>query len=164
MRSAILLSVLLAGSAVAHDGGTADHASKPAEAIPVERTEAGAVYGAPLPKSLPAAIDIDVAAANVAKHAGKPAAYSGRITQVCQKMGCWLVLTGENGELARVSMHDHAFGVPKDSSGAATVYGTLSEKTLSAEEIEHLKKDGASAPAAHELQIDALSVLIHSAG
>ncbi len=163
MRHLILLCLLCAGSAFAHDGAT-DHERKPAQATPVETIDAGAVYGAKWPQDLPAPVGISSAAENPSAHLGKPAAFSGRITQVCQKMGCWLVLTGDKGELARVAMHDHAFSVPKDASGAAIVYGTLSEKTLSADEIEHLKKDGASAPAERELQIDALSVLIETAG
>ena len=126
----------------------------------VEVTSAGSVYGERMPSPMPAPTSIDAAAADVASHAGKPAAFSGRITEVCQQKGCWVVLSGENGQLARVTMHDHAFGVPKDSSGPAIVYGTLSEKALSESEIEHLKKDGAAKPALTELQIDARSVLI----
>jgi hypothetical protein len=60
-------------------------------------------------------------------------------------------------------MHDHSFGVPKNSVGPAVVYGTLSEAKRGAREIEHLKKDGAAEPKARELQIDALSVLIKTA-
>lgn len=158
MTKSILLSLLISASAFADEG--AGHHEKAFVAAPVETTAAGAVYGERLPASMPAAVSIDSASANVAEHAGKPAAFSGRITEVCQKMGCWVVLSGENGQFARVTMHDHAFGVPKDSSGPAIVYGTLSEKTLSDEEIEHLKKDGAAKPALTELQIDAVSVLI----
>lgn len=158
MTKTILLSLLISASAFADEG--AGHHEKAFTATPVEMTDAGAVYGARLPASMPAAVSIDTASASVADHAGKQGAFSGRITEVCQKMGCWVVLTGENGQFARVTMHDHAFGVPKDSSGPAIVYGTLSEKTLSDDEIEHLKKDGAAKPALTELQIDAVSVLI----
>lgn len=162
MRKIILLSLLISTAAIAHE-----HADKQEKkfvaATAVEKTEAGSVYGANLPKSMPAAVDLERAVENADEHAGKLAAFSGRITKVCQKMGCWVVLTSDNGTFARVTMHEHAFGVPKDSSGPAIVYGTLSEKTLSAEEIEHLKKDGAESASASEWQIDALSVLIPDA-
>ena len=138
--------------------------SKFAAATPIQTTADGAVYGARLPATLPAALSLDEVVARPGNLIGKSGAFSGRITQVCQKMGCWLVLSAGDGEFVRVNMHDHAFGVPKDAKGEAVVYGTLSEKTLSPEEIEHLKKDGAEAPAARELQIDATSVLIRSAG
>jgi hypothetical protein len=157
MNKSLLLCLLLSTAAFAHED--ADHGKSIAIA-PVQVTDAGSVYGERMPSPMPAATSIDAAAADVAAHAGKPAAFSGRITEVCQKMGCWLVLAGENGQLARVSMHDHAYAIPKDSSGPAIVYGTLSEASLSASEIEHLKKDGAAKPALSELRIDALSVLI----
>ncbi len=159
MRSAFLFSLLICGSAFAAKDAD-NHEKKFAPATPVETTAAGAVYGARLPATMPAAVDLDTAAAHLEDHAGKPAAFSGRITEVCQKMGCWVVLSSEQGTLARVNMHEHAFGVPKDASGPAIVYGTISKKTASAEEIEHLKKDGASAPEDAGLQIDAVSVII----
>ena len=155
MNKLLLLSLLIGTSALA-DGGV-DHA-KPVAIAPVEVSSAGSVYGERMPSPMPAVVRIDDA--DVATHSDKPAAFSGRITEVCQKKGCWVVLTGENGKLARVTMHDHAFGVPADSSGPAIVYGTLSEKKLSESEIEHLKHDGAAKPSITELQIDAVSVLI----
>ena len=159
MRIAILFSLLICTHAFA--APDSDHHEKNfAAATAVEKSDAGAVYGARLPASMPAAVDLDSAASNVEAHAGKLAAFSGRITEVCQKMGCWVVLTSEHGQFARVSMHDHAFGVPKDANGPAIVYGTLTRKNLSAEEMEHLKKDGADLTQPTELQIDALSVII----
>ena len=159
MRTLLLFSLLVCGSVLA--ATEADHHEiKPAPATPVETTAAGAVYGARLPATMPAAVDLDTAAAHFDDHAGKPAAFRGRITEVCQKMGCWVVLSSEQGTLVRVNMHEHAFGVPKNASGPAIVYGTLSRTTATAEEIEHLKMDGASAPQNAELQIDAISVII----
>lgn len=162
MRKLIVLSLLISTAAIAHEHADTQEKKFVAETV-VETTDAGSVYGAILPKSMPVAIDLDTAVANADQHAGKPAAFSGRITKVCQKMGCWVVLTSDSGKFARVTMHEHAFGVPKDSSGPAIVYGTLNEKTLSAKEIEHLKKDGAQPPSASEWQIDALSVVIPDA-
>ena len=162
MRKIILLSLLISTAAFAHDDAEKQQKKFVAETV-VEKTDAGSVYGALLPSSMPVAIDLDSAVANADKHADKPAAFSGRITEVCQKMGCWVVLTSESGKFARVAMHKHAFGVPKNSSGPAIVYGTLKEKLLSAEDIAELKKDGAKAPSASEWQIDALSVVIPDA-
>ena len=162
MRIALLFSMLICANVFAAEQAV-HHDKKFVAATPVETIEAGAVYGARLPTPMPVAIDLDSAAAHVEDHAGKPAAFSGRITEVCQKMGCWVVLTSEQGKMARVNMHEHAFGVPKNTSGPAIVYGTISKKTPSADEIEHLKKEGASAPQSAELQIDAVSVIIPDA-
>lgn len=163
----LALSFLLCGIASAHEGahdtpaaGGVDHNRKPTGATPVQTTEAGAVYGAALATPTAEPVTIDAAYEDLAAQVGKDGAWSGRITQVCQKMGCWLVLTGEGDRHARVFMHDHAYSVPKDASGRAIVYGTLSEKQLDAKEVQHLKDDGAKAPAERELQIDARSVLI----
>jgi hypothetical protein len=158
MRAAILMFVLVSASAIANE--EVGHEQNAFATAPIEQTAAGAVYGQRLPTPTPKAVSIDAAAANLAEHAGKPAAFSGRITEVCQKQGCWVVLSGENDTFARVTMHGHAFGVPKDSKGPAVVYGTLSVKMLGDKEREHLKKDGASQVRSTELQIDALSVLI----
>jgi hypothetical protein len=165
MRTALMFTLLLAGAAGAHEHEpAAGHERAPGAPVAVHADARGSVFGAALPKDLPTAVSIDRAAGDPKQHAGKLAAYSGRITQVCQKQGCWLVLSGDDGGFARVAMHDHAFSVPKDASGPAIVYGTLSEKINDQAEIDHLVKDGAKAPAPRELAIDAVSVLIPAAG
>ena len=82
-------------------------------------------YGEALPEAT--AVPISVAAADADAYVGKANRFSGRITEVCQKEGCWMMLE-DNGEVARVMMHDHAFAVPKDASGRAEVHGVLSVK------------------------------------
>lgn len=159
MRTVILLCLLLSAPAFA-DEGAGKHHKKAVATAPVEQTAAGDVYGVPMPDPMPVAVTIDEVAGKVSEYAGKAGAFSGRVTEVCQNSGCWVVLTGENGRYARVNMHDHSFGVPKDTSGPAIVYGTLAEKKLSAEEIGHLEKEGSKPAQETELQIDAVSVLI----
>ena len=94
-------------------------------------------------KRLPAVAAVPVAQAVVAfdQHAGKPLRFSGRITEVCQAEGCWMVLE-DDGQTARVMFADHAFLIPKDSSGRAEVGGVLSRKQLTPEQVEHLREDG----------------------
>ena len=114
-----LPALLLAFTGFAHAGGPAR-------------------YGAPLPET--AAIPVSAAVAAFDDHAGKPQRYSGRITQVCQAEGCWMMLE-DNGQTARVMFKDHAFLIPKDSSGHAEVVGVLSRKNLTPEQVEHLRED-----------------------
>lgn len=115
-------------------------------------------FGAPLPEgaATPLADAIDAPA-------DAPALISGRITKVCQKEGCWLTLE-QDGHSARVVMRDHAFKVPKDSSGPAVVYGTLSAIDVDAATAEHLAQDAGdgSKPVLREYRIDALGVRIGS--
>ena len=165
MRNLLVVAIFCLGAsglAFAHESKH-EHEKKAPNAEPIEQTEAGKVYGAKLPKDMPNAIEIGEAADNAADHMDKLGAFSGRITEVCQNSGCWVVLTGSNGQLARVTMHDHAFGVPKDSSGPAVVYGTFGKSVKSAGEVDHLKSEGANNVQAEELKIDALSVLIPTA-
>ena len=156
LKTILFSALLVAGSAIAHEE------MKTLSDKPVMTTAEGSVYGVRWPANAAAAMSIDAASGKVESLKGKPQAYSGRITEVCQEMGCWMVLAGEDGKFARVAMHDHSFGIPKDSKGTAVVYGTLSEKPVSKKEAEHLVADGAKAPSSRELQIDATSVLIHN--
>ena len=119
MRRILLPALLIAAIGLAHAG---------------EPTR----YGKPLPATK--AVPVAEAVAGFDKLAGTPQRYSGRITQVCQAEGCWMVLE-DNGQTARVMFKDHAFLVPKDSSGRAEVVGVLSRKELTPEQVEHLKED-----------------------
>ena len=51
-----------------------------------------------------------------ARYANQTVATSGKVTAVCQEMGCWMELRDETGQ-AHVRMHGHSFFVPKTASG-----------------------------------------------
>lgn len=157
LQTILFSSLLVAGSAIAHESK-----EKSVPVAPVMTTADGKVYGVRWPSDAEAPMSITDAAGKLESLEGKPQAYSGRITQVCQEMGCWMVLSGDDGKFARVTMHGHSFGIPKESTGEALVYGTLTEKDVTKKEADHLVADGAKAPASRELQIDATSVLIHN--
>jgi hypothetical protein len=60
---------------------------------------------------------------SLAQIAGSPAQYEnqvvatgGKVTAVCQAMGCWMELEDESGH-AHVKMHGHTFFVPKTAAG-----------------------------------------------
>ena len=118
-------------------------------------------YGEPMPEG--EAVAIADAAANPADYQGKPAKFSGRITEVCQKKGCWVVLE-HDGHSARVMAKDHGFEVPKDASGPAVAYGELQVEPISEEHARHLvEDDGAKAPARQELRIVATAISLPDA-
>jgi hypothetical protein len=83
---------------------------------------AAASYGQPLPAGV-APVAINVALASPDAHDDAPGVFSGRITEVCQNAGCWLVIE-RDGVSARVNTN-HVFLIPKDSQGEAIVAGTL---------------------------------------
>jgi len=101
---------------------------------------AATAYGAPMPAG--AATPVSAAIAAFDAHSGQPGRFSGRIAEVCQAEGCWMMLE-DDGVAARVMFRDHAFLVPKDASGRAVVHGVLSRKTLSPDAVEHLAADSA---------------------
>lgn len=118
-------------------------------------------YGENMPKGK--AVDISVASKNLAAYANKPAKFKGRITQVCQMEGCWLMIES-NAQAARIKTKGHAFVIPKDSKGEAIVFGELKRVELKPEVAKHLAEDaGTSASeaiATSELQIIASSISI----
>jgi Domain of unknown function (DUF4920) len=60
-----------------------------------------------------------------AKYANRTVATTGKVTAVCQEMGCWMEIRDEAGQ-AHVRMHGHDFFVPKTASGhVARVQATL---------------------------------------
>jgi Domain of unknown function (DUF4920) len=102
-----------------------------------------ASYGKPLPEG--SSMPISRAIAEFDAHAGKPARFAGRITQVCQAKGCWMMLE-DSGRTARVMFGDHSFSLPKDATGHAEVHGVLSRKALTPAQVKHLEADSKGLP------------------
>lgn len=65
----------------------------------------------------------------------------GKVTEVCQAKGCWMILV--DGETyARVIFEDYNFFVPTETSmQRSLVYGVLTEHTLSSDQAEHFAQD-----------------------
>ncbi|MEW6126420.1 MAG: DUF4920 domain-containing protein [Acidobacteriota bacterium] len=81
--------------------------------------------------------------ANPDKYNGKTVKLKGKIADVCQREGCWLVLT-DGERTVRVNMKDHAFVVPKDSGNKeATVEGIIEKKEISEEMARHYAEESA---------------------
>lgn len=107
------------------------------------------------------ATPVQAALADFDTHAVGRQKFSGRIVEVCQNKGCWVVLE-DQGQSVRVMMHDHKFDVPKDSSGPAVVYGQLARKELSDDHRQHLQDESTRGieVAKVEYRIDAFAVEI----
>ncbi len=100
----------------------------------------GKVYGEAMPEQLNAVSLADAIGA-LETDKNLPQKITGTVTQVCQKKGCWLILT-DNDRYARVTFKDYAFFVPTDTvNQTGTVYGVLIERMLSQSEAEHYAKD-----------------------
>lgn len=68
-----------------------------------------------------------------------PILVEGTVVDVCQKAGCWLVLSDGSNQL-RVNVKEHGFAVDKDGTGAwARVEGRLEPIDNSEETVAHLE-------------------------
>ena len=90
--------------------------------------------------------------------------FSGKITQVCQKKGCFMIMR-DSDYSARVTFENYGFFVPKDIVDMnAVVFGHLSQIERSARQINHFLADAGQVPTANssrkEYTIVALSVLV----
>lgn len=87
--------------------------------------------------------------ADPAAFEGQTIRVAGRVAEVCQKAGCWLVLTSEDQSM-RVTMKEHGFGVDKLGTGAdCEVEGTVVALEVDPERVEHFRSEspeGAAMP------------------
>lgn len=79
---------------------------------------ADAKYGKPL--TLDKQTPIATLLAKPGDYAGKVVQVKGKITDVCQEMGCWLEIADENGKSVRFASNDTIF-FPKDSAGRTVI-------------------------------------------
>lgn len=77
--------------------------------------------------------------------ASRPVKVRGRVSDVCQKAGCWMIVADDTASRTmRVRMKDHAFSVAKDGSGSvALVEGTLVAKPHDPGEAAHFAGEAA---------------------
>ncbi|MDJ0939731.1 MAG: DUF4920 domain-containing protein [Woeseiaceae bacterium] len=132
---AALLAVLVAGLPAAFAGDTVIRLSEP-----VETSDSSETFGAPLDENL-ARVSLDELVENADEFVGKSFVTSVRVSQVCQKKGCFFIAK-DGATTLRVSFKDYGFFVPTDSAGKQVMLtGELVEKTLSEEQVEHFAED-----------------------
>ncbi len=78
---------------------------------------------------------------------GKNVRVKGEIADVCQKKGCWMVIQDDKARTMRVTMKDHAFGVPMNSTGPCELEGTVIKKEPNAKEAVHFASEAGNADA-----------------
>ena len=54
-------------------------------------------------------------------YVGKTLQVKGKITEVCQEMGCWLDLVNDAGQKIRIKVNDGEVEFPKDAAGKAVI-------------------------------------------
>ena len=79
--------------------------------------------------------------ADPGKYAGKTIIVEGRVADVCQKAGCWLVMA-ENDKSIRIRTKAHKFLVAKDGTGkVAKVEGTVRSHKVDPKRVAHYESE-----------------------
>ena len=70
----------------------------------------------------------------------------GTVEEVCQAKGCWMTISGREGEEIKVTFKDYGFFVPKDISGREVLmHGLAYVQETPVAELRHFAEDaGAS--------------------
>lgn len=85
--------------------------------------------------------------ANPEKFEGKQVLVEGKVGDVCKKMGCWMMLTGEGkDETIRIKVKDGEIVFPQDARGKmARAQGIVSVRTMTKEQLiaqgEHMAEE-----------------------
>jgi len=92
-------------------------------------------FGKPL--SIKKAVSLQEALAQPGKYQNQKVLLEGKISDVCQMKGCWVMLS--DGERAiRIKFENYSFFVPKDSRGKKVrAEGRLIQETLSEDMARH---------------------------
>ena len=81
-------------------------------------------------------------------------AVKGKVTEVCDKKGCWMTVETENNEKFFVKMKDYGFFVPLALKGKNVVLeGNAETKVISVDEQKHYAEDAKKSQA----EIDAIT-------
>jgi len=68
--------------------------------------------------------------------------FTGTVTEVCQKKGCWMDVDMGDGKMLTVRFKDYAFFMPKDCSGKTAIMDGYCYKTIETVEwLKHKAKD-----------------------
>ena len=103
---------------------------------------AGLKLGKPL--TLKEAMPLATLVSHADEYAGKTVQVKGKITSVCQMMGCWMELTNDEGQRVRIKVEDGVIVFPKDSAGKmAIAEGKFTKKELSKEQVVAQAKEEA---------------------
>ena len=90
-------------------------------------------FGRPL--ALKEATGIDQLTSNPQKYVGKVVQVRGKVTEVCQMAGCWMMIADDSGNAIRIKVKDGEVVFPKDSPGkTAIAEGKFQEIKLTREQ------------------------------
>jgi hypothetical protein len=96
------------------------------------------------PLTLKEPVPIAVVLAKPDNYVGKPLQIKGKIAEVCQEMGCWMVLADGDGKTLRIKVNDGEIVFPKDSAGkTAVAEGNFVKQELTREQAIEQARESA---------------------
>ncbi len=103
------------------------------------------------------AISCEALLADLDAYVDKTVRVEGRVADVCQARGCWMVITPSQptaaDQMIRVTMKDHAFSVDKQGAGKQTeLEGVLVRVPVDADTVAHYESEAGTTGAVPEQQ------------
>ena len=146
---ALFLSLALCGTAQAQSRPT----SKPAAKKPwTPRKDCSGTYGAGLSKKKLQSVTLKKLLKNTKKFEDKTIRVKGTIQDVCQKKGCWLLLTSDKKTM-RVRFKDYKFFVPTNAKGyVVTLEGQAKATEISEKMAKHYAEESGDKEAAKKIK------------
>ncbi|MBK8981507.1 MAG: DUF4920 domain-containing protein [Ignavibacteria bacterium] len=130
------------------------------------KMEDGILYGKDYDPGM-TVVEYSTLMSNPSEYAGKIVIVKGNVSDVCQKAGCWIILSDGTNNTRVTTLH--TFVVPKDISGSqAVVIGKFIEAELSEDMAKHYneesvnKKDDSEIKGSskvYEIEADGIKVL-----
>ncbi len=135
LQAALIMSAILLSGYVAADDAKVIRLSEP-----VQQTAEFEDFGTPLDESV-TEVSLQSVASDGGSFAGKSVRVSARVSQVCQKKGCFFIAQ-EGNSVVRIAFKDYSFFVPTDISGKrVTFVGEVISREVTADEAVHLAED-----------------------
>jgi len=107
---------------------------------PVAQTADSETFGSVLDESVPE-VALQQLVSDSQRYEGSPVRVAARVSQVCQKKGCFFIAQDGDAYM-RVSFKDYGFFVPTDISGRrVTLIGEVVGREMTAEEAAHYADD-----------------------
>lgn len=141
MRALSLLVLLAACAPQAPAPSTTEAPSASAPTADATPTPAGdwQVYGDAFSDS--PAVSLSTLLADAASRTDQVVNVEGKVSEVCQKAGCWMVVS-EGEQHMRIRMKDHGFSVDKAGAGkVCQVQGTLVARDIDPSEVAHFASE-----------------------
>ncbi|MBV6479820.1 MAG: hypothetical protein HGGPFJEG_02616 [Ignavibacteria bacterium] len=110
----------------------------------------GILYGKDYDQSM-SVITFDDLMKNAEQHNGKVVVVKGDVSEVCQKMGCWMTMTDGTNTVRVKTLHE--FFLPKDIAGRnAVVVGTFNITEISEDDAKHYNEESSNPKNSDEIK------------